>query len=1639
MVIIKKSPFILLYILFLSGFALAQEAPLDKEAYAQTKKEASKANYDYVYIDLTTGESVSRMTSGFVTALGFSISEEDDEAVLLSEPILVTLAKADPFLAVAGTWLADGEYPEQIRFDLRFSPDGHEWSAWEETEMGHATIDDGLHYGDLVFTDKETQYVQFRLVINKSKDGASPIISRAGVHFISPGASDESLLRLMEEKSYEARRMQGAREEASDVRKKNDYGEKVAGYPQPGYVARTSWGALYGLTNTASRTITAVTHLVVHHSAGQTYSSDFPAVVRSYWNHHVNTHGWADIGYQWLTDRNGVIYQGRAFATNGNTNVQGAHAGGFNVGSMGVCVIGDYTNEQPSTAGFNAMNEVFAWKADERGIDPLASAWHSSSGTTRPTIAGHRDVGTSSTTCPGNAFHAMLPAIRTAVNNLIQGTATGTLSGAIYHGDDIGDLSNRIEGATVTLNTGASTTSGSNGMYSFELEPGSYTVTASMSGFESASLSRTVNSSETTWGSIQLTPIQEADVVWSRMGSGAPGTLPSWFGDHSERGMAIYWKAARPYMLIQSAVANSDNTAVYFVDASTGDDAQFYRFMLPDGSELPLDGLNQSRTTETAILYNHEKGNDTGTNQHGIEIGMQLQSTSGNMMHFEVVDVAYEEGSMAIPDEDFYVVSGHGTRKDYLWYHHAIGNLNIGSQVSIKAFSQMDLSAYDAGGTFHLSDIAVSQDNRIFLANYTRDGFDDYGRFRVHMYENPTDTSPQLVLDDTRPDGDASWFLARTFTLTGNFAEGTATIYALADGSSGASRNLIRYTQSGPGEPFDTSSPYTTTVMTQMNPTASAALTGTAAFYTTSRGQPVRKYDADRTWLGNISSDVVADYAHRVQFLGTTTGGDDYIAVFSPQISSEGDTEHHRAKLIRVGGGDPANAQMVMQTRTWSRNSNPNFGGDVRFFYDGSGFDAWILSTNNGLSHSYFDYSVNIPDIETKPSPEPLDVPEIDFTEITEIPWYEDFSGVVPEETHGGEFPEGWHTIGDVMVSKWGGTDNSTVNIRFLSPTEEPLAITPAIHSDIDISELELGFRAHYSSGDAGDKIHVGFISNLADPGSFHPVTTISLSGTFDAYAVDLSGHMPEHGRRIAFKAERGAAYNAHYVGKISLDIAPVDVESTVAGAAGWRMLAAPVAGGTIENLAAQNQIQGIPGTEAFYGASAPEGIEDAVPNIFTSYENGQWFAPSHISEELMPGKGFIWYLYDNDDGVSVSLPFSLSLAGAAARENITLDISGSNDHFVLAGNPFPEGLDISGIGQWANGGSLRSSIVQVWRNDPQGWQAGSGHQGAWELVGAGNNNNLVAAWQGFLVENKDAGEIGFPVSAQTDGGVLFRPKNATSKRLVLQLDGFRESDSVRTTDKAHLLFHEDAKEGWDLLDASKHIPLSSLYAIISFIGPDNGGYTRKVQESRPVEFEGSFELPVDFDTHNMSGVFTLSWSGVEEMREEWDFLLTDTETGITTDLREQEEYVFTYGSQKAFIGDDKPKNKKEPGTGKDFLAQEHLNSNGDDARFRLFVNSEPVSEGAPADIPEKLALSQNYPNPFNTITMIRYELPEELHATIEVFDMLGQKVAVLADGKRSAGSHSVRFDASGLSSGIYLYRLEAEGKSLTRRMTLIK
>jgi len=96
-------------------------------------------------------------------------------------------------------------------------------------------------------------------------------------------------------------------------------------------------------------------------------------------------------------------------------------------------------------------------------------------------------------------------------------------------------------------------------------------------------------------------------------------------------------------------------------------------------------------------------------------------------------------------------------------------------------------------------------------------------------------------------------------------------------------------------------------------------------------------------------------------------------------------------------------------------------------------------------------------------------------------------------------------------------------------------------------------------------------------------------------------------------------------------------------------------------------------------------------------------------------------------------------------------------------------------------------------------------------------------------------------------------------------------------------------------------------------------------------------------------------------------------------------------------------------------------------------------SEEATSRQASRSLLYQNYPNPFNPSTTIKYELPKSSMVRLSVYDILGREVSVLVNERKSAGSYEVKFDAAGLSSGVYIYRLQAGDFVQAKKFVVLK
>ncbi len=211
----------------------------------------------------------------------------------------------------------------------------------------------------------------------------------------------------------------------------------------PAIVTRQGWRANEEIVRVRPLIASRIRLAIVHHTAGtNNYTrAQAAAIVRGIEVYHVLGNGWNDIGYNFLVDRFGTVYEGRGGGV--ERNVVGAHAQGFNVGTVGVALIGSFNSTTPTAAQQKALVDLLAWRLDVAHLDPSSTVGYTSSGNykfragrvvTLRAISGHRDTGP--TECPGARAYALLPSLihrvaATGLPKLYSPEVVGVLGGTL--------------------------------------------------------------------------------------------------------------------------------------------------------------------------------------------------------------------------------------------------------------------------------------------------------------------------------------------------------------------------------------------------------------------------------------------------------------------------------------------------------------------------------------------------------------------------------------------------------------------------------------------------------------------------------------------------------------------------------------------------------------------------------------------------------------------------------------------------------------------------------------------------------------------------------------------------------------------------------------------------------------------------------------------------------------------------------------------------------------------------------------------------------------------------------------------------------------------------------------------------------
>ena len=337
---------------------------------------------------------------------GLAIEPDSLSGVYISQPIKAP----NKFNAVVPQWVYDGSEDDQLHLELRTGNNPSKLGPWVDIHVAYDWMlpEDEDVVGDMLAVpalDVTHEYLQFQISLNRDPDQSDPLLHELTLTFIdsTSGPSVEDLIREQKEFSNNETKASTTSRVSADS------------YPKPEVISRDLWcthpDCDYDPENLDYE---PVTHLILHHTVSGS-DGDSAAIVRAIWAYHTYTRGWGDIGYNFLVDIKGVIFEGHL----GGDDVVGIHASGANAGSMALAMIGNYTDITPPEPMLASAVDLFSWKADQKNIDVFdASNTLPNIKWGLPNLMGHRDVyGT--TQCPGDTAHALIPILRDEIASRI--------------------------------------------------------------------------------------------------------------------------------------------------------------------------------------------------------------------------------------------------------------------------------------------------------------------------------------------------------------------------------------------------------------------------------------------------------------------------------------------------------------------------------------------------------------------------------------------------------------------------------------------------------------------------------------------------------------------------------------------------------------------------------------------------------------------------------------------------------------------------------------------------------------------------------------------------------------------------------------------------------------------------------------------------------------------------------------------------------------------------------------------------------------------------------------------------------------------------------------------------------------------
>ena len=949
-----------------------------------------------------------------------------------------------------------------------------------------------------------------------------------------------------------------------------------------------------------------------------------------------------------------------------------------------------------------------------------------------------------------------------------------------------------------------------------------------------------------------------------------------------------------------------------------------------------------------------------------------------------------------------------------------------------------------SGGTFLINDVEVSSNGVIYVCNLTTNA--STTAFKVYRYTSETDT-PLVVIDYTST---AAARLGDKFTVTGSTADNSVTIWA----ASASTAELYKFTTTNNGVSF---TPTIIPVGGLTGTTFGSASVGPFGnfFYWNAGGFTPRKYNADGTLVGSVPGTIVATGSNSIRYIATVMG-DEYLATFAHGTGNE------NARIVRLPGGDPTTAAFVGKTDSLGINANGNGTGDVAIRKISEyQYQVFVLSTNNGvgaynlnltpaLSGNYYigapgtgpggsnpqfaslreAYQVinnstftgdctffitsNITESYTPAiglglaaNPEPYTITFKPYTGIQPtitLPY--------PSDLNGG--PSGAMVIGIPMENNISWNDlRVTKNIVF-DGSNTPGGTT----RDLTITTQTT------SHGNAFPFAIVGAVSNLVikNCNIIYNPASVSTSNLFRA-AIQVRARIQNNIDWVPSKIFIENNYiNANNPGMAQGSIGVVTVSLAVSGAQPSTQIDSlfirnnviegkqrAIALGWSNNTTINNNTlilnQNIVGTVPSQAILATNVTPTATVNIYnnvissiSSMANGTTAGNAGISIE----SAGTFNIYNNmitGFNLTAANPTAflrgIAVTNATATANIYYNTILMNDiPSIGTGTVSYNGIFIS------NGtNTLRNNIVSSVEPDFANYC----------INRSGTDGTISSNYNNFYRANTTNGNVGFWNNAATPTLANWQSAsggdaNSKSKQVffVSATDLHLTGSSVGDFDLA----------GTPIAGITTDIDGQNRHPVFPYMGAD----------------EANIPLPVElisFTANYSDGKVNLNWITASELNNSGFDVERNNGNGFEKIGFVQGNGTTNEKSNFSFVDEN-------PGFGKIQYRLKQIDFDG------TFSYSGVVE--VETNIPTEFSLSQNYPNPFNPSTTIEYSIAKAGIVNLTIYNSLGEEVLKLVDNQfNEAGTYTVKFNANGLASGTYIYRLQAGDVVISKKMNLIK